>query len=127
MVDGKEFAATTNPPFLLTTMSNSHSITQRYFMKVNADVRRAYILRPRNPVERAGSVAKNLSISKTQWDESDGRGKLLSTLPTSNSGARSPGSSTEIYLRKKKIAEDRIVDGDFSLLGKDLPARLCSG
>ncbi|KLO11029.1 hypothetical protein SCHPADRAFT_906345, partial [Schizopora paradoxa] len=57
--------------------------------------------------------------------KSDGRGKLLSTLPTSNCGARLPGSSTGNYLRTNMIAKkNKAMDGDFRPLGKSLPARL---
>ncbi|KLO12969.1 hypothetical protein SCHPADRAFT_904606 [Schizopora paradoxa] len=60
--------------------------------------------------------------------KSDGRGKPLSTLPTSISGARLPGSSTENYLRgstnKQNWEKNKPMDGDFRPLGKSLPARL---
>ncbi|KLO11050.1 hypothetical protein SCHPADRAFT_906360, partial [Schizopora paradoxa] len=51
--------------------------------------------------------------------------KLLSTLPTSNSGAGLPVSSTGNYLRTNRIVkENKPMDGDFRPLGKSLPARL---
>ncbi|KLO12966.1 hypothetical protein SCHPADRAFT_904604 [Schizopora paradoxa] len=51
--------------------------------------------------------------------KSNGRGKPLSTLPTSNSGARLPGSSTGNYLRTNGIArKNETMDGNFRPLGK---------
>ncbi|KLO06609.1 hypothetical protein SCHPADRAFT_895283 [Schizopora paradoxa] len=49
---------------------------------------------------------QNLSSRKTHWEKSDGRGKQhLSTLPTSDSGARPPGSSaSSIYIQAKNFS-----------------------